>query len=108
MYYRGAAAAIVVYDITEQESFDGAQTWVQEIQIRGEPDAVIALVGINLSREIDHTFYHVKTGNKCDEEENRTVAKADAESFAIKNGLIHMETSAKTGINVSNLFEEIG
>ncbi|KAL0321443.1 UNVERIFIED_CONTAM: Ras-related protein RAa [Sesamum radiatum] len=36
MYYRGAAAAIIVYDITNQASFDRAKKWVQELQTQGE------------------------------------------------------------------------
>lgn len=44
MYYRGAAAAIVVYDITNQDSFAGAKSWVKELQRRGDSNVVIALV----------------------------------------------------------------
>lgn len=44
MYYRGAAAAIVVYDITNLDSFAGAKSWVKELQRRGDPNVVIALV----------------------------------------------------------------
>jgi small GTP-binding protein len=45
MYYRGAAAALVVYDITNKDSFDSAKSWVKELQKRGEPNVVIALAG---------------------------------------------------------------
>ena len=45
MYYRGAAAAIVVYDITNKESFNGAKSWVKELQRRGDPNVIIALAG---------------------------------------------------------------
>jgi small GTP-binding protein len=48
MYYRGAAAAIVVYDITNQDSFAGAKSWVKELQRRGDPNVVIALVRLNV------------------------------------------------------------
>ena len=46
MYYRGAAAAIVVYDITNPDSFAGAKSWVKELQRRRDPksNVVIALV----------------------------------------------------------------
>lgn len=44
MYYRGAAAAIVVYDITNPDSFAGAKSWVKELQRRGDQDVVIAMV----------------------------------------------------------------
>jgi small GTP-binding protein len=45
MYYRGAAAAIVVYDITDPDSFAGAKSWVKELQRRGDPNVIIALAG---------------------------------------------------------------
>ena len=45
MYYRSAAAALIVFDVTSRDSFEGAQKWVKEIQRRGEPNAVIALAG---------------------------------------------------------------
>lgn len=45
MYYRGAAAAIVVFDITKKDSFNGAKSWVKELQRRGDPNVVIALAG---------------------------------------------------------------
>merc|ERR1712188_142136 len=45
MYYRGAAAAVVVYDITNAESFARAKSWVKELQRQGSPNIVIALAG---------------------------------------------------------------
>ena len=53
MYYRGAAAAIVVYDITSLESFQRAKSWVKELQMQGSPDVVIALAGNKIDREDD-------------------------------------------------------
>ena len=44
MYYRGAAAAIIVYDITNPDSFAGAKSWVKELQRRGDTNVVIAMV----------------------------------------------------------------
>merc|ERR1712022_28908 len=45
MYYRGAAAAIVVYDITNRDTFQRAKQWVKELQRQGNPNIVIALAG---------------------------------------------------------------
>ena len=45
MYYRGAQAAIVVFDITSTESFDKAKVWVNELQRQGSPNIIIALAG---------------------------------------------------------------
>jgi small GTP-binding protein len=91
MYYRGAAAAIVVYDITKKDSFNGAKSWVKELQRRGDPNVVIALAG-----------------NKADMESKRKVQTEEAQQYARDSDIIHMETSAKTSANVRNLFIEIG
>ena len=45
MYYRGAQAAVVVFDVTNRQSFEGAKNWVKELQRRTEPGMVIALAG---------------------------------------------------------------
>ena len=45
MYYRGAMAAVIVYDITQEDSFKGAKTWINEIKTKGRKDCVIVLVG---------------------------------------------------------------
>jgi len=87
MYYRGAAAAIVVYDITSNESFHRAKSWVKELQRQGSPDVVIALAG-----------------NKIDRDEEREVGAADAKQYADDNQLYFIETSAKTNVNVRELF----
>lgn len=54
MYYRNAAAAIIVYDITNESTFDVLQEWITELQRLGPPNIVLAIAG-----------------NKCDLEENR-------------------------------------
>mmetsp|Transcript_13730 Transcript_13730/g.19684 ORF Transcript_13730/g.19684 Transcript_13730/m.19684 type:complete len:195 (-) Transcript_13730:192-776(-) len=90
MYYRGAAAAIVVYDITNQDSFAGAKSWVKELQRRGDPNVVIALAG-----------------NKADLESRRKVEFEEANAYAQENGILHLETSAKNSNNVKSLFIEI-
>jgi len=45
MYYRGAAAAIIVYDITSTDSFNRAKAWVRELQRQGSPNMIMALAG---------------------------------------------------------------
>ncbi|KAK6796517.1 hypothetical protein RDI58_004218 [Solanum bulbocastanum] len=91
MYYRGAAAAIIVYDITSTDSFVRAKKWVQELQKQGNPNMVMALAG-----------------NKADLEDKRKVTAEEARLYAEENGLFFMETSAKTAVNVNDIFYEIG
>mmetsp|Transcript_34828 Transcript_34828/g.87614 ORF Transcript_34828/g.87614 Transcript_34828/m.87614 type:complete len:198 (+) Transcript_34828:178-771(+) len=90
MYYRGAQAAIVVYDITNADSFERAKNWVKELQRQGNPNIVIALAG-----------------NKVDLESKRKIITDEAANYAEENGLLFMETSAKTATNVNELFVAI-
>eukprot|EP00992_Anisonema_acinus_P011537 TRINITY_DN7496_c0_g1_i1.p1 TRINITY_DN7496_c0_g1~~TRINITY_DN7496_c0_g1_i1.p1 ORF type:complete len:201 (+),score=36.94 TRINITY_DN7496_c0_g1_i1:52-654(+) len=90
MYYRGAAAALVVFDITSVESFDRAKYWVKELLINSNESIVIAL-----------------TGNKCDLVDQRKVSLEESQGYAEDNGLLYLETSAKAGINVHEVFTEI-
>ncbi|KAH9575030.1 hypothetical protein CY35_01G090700 [Sphagnum magellanicum] len=106
MYYRGAAAAVIVYDITNavsmsmlyaeyvlvsQDSFNRAKKWVQELQRQGNPNLVMALAA-----------------NKADLDSKRKIEAEEGKSYADENGLFFMETSAKTAQNVNELFYEIG
>merc|ERR1712130_171647 len=90
MYYRGAAAALVVYDITTQESFLGAKTWIEELQRQVRADIVIGLAG-----------------NKSDLEDKREVTLEDGKNYAEDNGYLFYETSAKLGHNVNEIFKDI-
>jgi GTPase SAR1 family protein len=90
MYYRGAQAAIVVYDITNADTFSRAKVWVKELQRQAAPNIVIALAG-----------------NKADLSAKRQVEVVDAQTYAEENGLIFMETSAKTALNVNDIFMAI-
>ena len=90
MYYRGAYAAIIVYDITCTDSFAGAKTWITELKKNATIDCIIALVG-----------------NKSDLELQRKVNKKDVEEYVKEVNIFHIETSAKTAHNVQNLFEEV-
>eukprot|EP00301_Raphidiophrys_heterophryoidea_P019465 c4401_g1_i1.p1 GENE.c4401_g1_i1~~c4401_g1_i1.p1 ORF type:complete len:211 (+),score=41.55 c4401_g1_i1:61-633(+) len=90
MYYRGSAAAIVVYDITRKESFQTLKNWVQELQALGPENIVIALAG-----------------NKVDREQEREVQTSTAEQYAREINALYIETSAKNDTNVYSLFEQI-
>ena len=87
MYYRGAQAAIVVYDVTNNDTFNRAKTWVKELQRQASPNIVIALAG-----------------NKKDLSNKRMIDTEEAKAYAEDNGLLFMETSAKTAFNVNEIF----
>lgn len=70
-----------------QDTFNRAKTWVKELQKQAKPNIVIALAG-----------------NKSDLEDKRTVETSEAQAYADNNGLLFMETSAKTASNVNDIF----
>eukprot|EP01126_Amoeba_proteus_P019911 TRINITY_DN2037_c0_g1_i10.p1 TRINITY_DN2037_c0_g1~~TRINITY_DN2037_c0_g1_i10.p1 ORF type:complete len:215 (-),score=34.53 TRINITY_DN2037_c0_g1_i10:205-849(-) len=90
MYYRGAQAAIVVFDLTSYTSFMKAQEWVRELQRKGHANVVIALAG-----------------NKSDLSHLREVTSQQATDYADENGALYFETSAKNATNVNELFVAI-
>ncbi|KAF3846005.1 hypothetical protein F7725_003083, partial [Dissostichus mawsoni] len=90
MYYRGAQAAIVVYDITNTDTFTRAKNWVKELQRQASPNIVIALAG-----------------NKADLANKRAIDFQEAQAYADDNSLLFMETSAKTAMNVNEIFMAI-
>lgn len=91
MYHRSAAAAIVVYDIANHESFLNAQSWIDELQQYTNSDTVIALCG-----------------NKVDlAESHREVTTDEARAYADDKGLLFFESSAKLNIKVSEIFKTV-
>eukprot|EP00747_Dinoflagellata_sp_TGD_P220665 gnl/TRDRNA2_/TRDRNA2_92603_c0_seq1.p1 gnl/TRDRNA2_/TRDRNA2_92603_c0~~gnl/TRDRNA2_/TRDRNA2_92603_c0_seq1.p1 ORF type:complete len:262 (+),score=44.73 gnl/TRDRNA2_/TRDRNA2_92603_c0_seq1:51-836(+) len=86
-YYRGAAGALLVYDITRRDSFDHVSQWLQEARANADPELVITLVG-----------------NKCDKAAERQVSYEEGHAFAHRYGLYFLETSAVTGHMVDEAF----
>lgn len=86
-YYRGAAGALLVYDVSSRESFNNLANWLTDARTLASPAIVIILVG-----------------NKKDLEEEREVTFLEASRFAQENGLMFLETSAKTGDSVVEAF----
>lgn len=86
-YYRGAAGALLVYDITRRDSFEHVLTWLTEARQIADPDLVLTLVG-----------------NKCDKAAERQVSYEEGHAFAHHNGLYFLETSAVTGHMVDEAF----
>ncbi|XP_034995392.1 ras-related protein Rab-17 isoform X1 [Zootoca vivipara] len=88
LYYRGANAAVLVYDITRKESLEKAKVWLTELEKEFLPDEIIiALVG-----------------NKLDLSAEREVTLQEAKDFAQTKNLQYMETSAKSNYQVAELF----
>ena len=90
MYYRGAAAAIVVYDITRKASFATLKNWVKELKQLGPENIVIAIAG-----------------NKCDLDDAREQPMEAAREYAEEINALFVETSAKEDTNVHELFVNI-
>uniref|UniRef100_A0A0G4FIG9 Uncharacterized protein n=1 Tax=Chromera velia CCMP2878 TaxID=1169474 RepID=A0A0G4FIG9_9ALVE len=89
-YYRGVDGLMVVYDVTDRNSFGHLGDWLEEAQ-RYAPPEVIRLV----------------LGNKCDLQEGRDVGFEEAQQRAEDLGLGFLETSAKSAENVEAAFLQI-
>lgn len=97
-HYRRAAGAVLVYDVTRQETFQSCSNWVAEVREGALPDATIILVG----NKIDLVEQDPST---------RQVYHDVAQEFARQNGLLFIEASALSGAHVKEafdiLFEEV-
>ncbi|KAG1680220.1 Ras-related protein Rab-8A [Nymphon striatum] len=85
-YYRGAMGIMLVYDITNEKSFENIKNWIRNIEEHASADVEKMILG-----------------NKCDVAE-RKVSKDRGEQLAIEYGIKFMETSAKASINVEEAF----
>ena len=91
LYYRDARAAIIVYDITNETSFNEAEQWCQEFREKGCPNAII-----------------FAAANKCDLEADRRVSKQMGEDFLFQNQIMMLQnTSALSGEGITELFTNI-
>lgn len=92
MYYRNSEAAILVYDISNLESFNVLKLWHEEIQ-NNVPNCLVFIVGNKLDLE---------------EEGKREVDRSLVEEYAKEHNLPFFEASSKTGHNINDIFTEIG
>ena len=89
-YYRGAHGIIVVYDVTDEDSFANVKTWLNEID-----------------RYANENVNKLLVGNKSDLEHLRVVQTSDAAKYAEHEGLSFIETSALESTNVESAFQNI-
>uniref|UniRef100_S4RZH8 RAB8B, member RAS oncogene family n=1 Tax=Petromyzon marinus TaxID=7757 RepID=S4RZH8_PETMA len=86
-YYRGAMGIMLVYDITNDKSFENIKNWIRNIEEHASADVERMILG-----------------NKCDMNDRRQVSRERGEKFASEYGIKFMETSAKASINVEEAF----
>jgi Ras-related protein Rab-6A len=89
-FIRDSSVAVVVYDISNTKSFQNTRKWVDDLRAERGNDVIIVLVG-----------------NKTDLNDKREVTTAQGEEEAKKGGMMFIETSAKVGHNVKQLFRRI-
>ncbi|KAH3666939.1 hypothetical protein OGAPHI_003389 [Ogataea philodendri] len=89
-YYRGAMGIIIVYDVTDENSFESVKKWYQTVNQHAKDEAQLFLVG-----------------NKCEDSESRQVSEKQGELLAEELGLPFMEASAKSGLNVNEVFYKL-
>jgi len=89
-YYRGAQGVILVYDVTNRESFEALPRWYSELETYVSSSVVKILVG-----------------NKVDKEFSRQVSTAEGQQFAKRMNSLFIETSAKTSVGVKETFQEV-
>ena len=90
MYYRGALAALLVYDVTNVESFEEAKGWAEELRTNVETNLIVVVVG-----------------NKIDLSKHRVVTERQGKSFAESIGALFFETSARENVGIDPLFLEV-
>jgi small GTP-binding protein len=89
-YYSNTCCALIVYDITNQNSFDSVKHWIEDVKNYADKDTHLVLVG-----------------NKIDLKDQRKISKEDGQNLATQNGMDFYESSALTGENINNIFEGI-
>jgi Ras-related protein Rab-2A len=122
-YYRGAAGALLVYDITHRPSFLNVKGWLEDVRSHAEDKVSIVLVGnmYDLVEQQDHVSTdggstpsdeaaqdtrRARIDRRRSKGKKREVSTAEARQFAQEHGLLFVEASAKTGHNVHEAFAQ--
>ena len=92
-YFRNAEGVVIVFDVTNLETFENLKYWISSIKSNlGEKNIIIPIIII---------------GNKIDMDDMRDINKEEADKFAKENDYKYFEASAKTGEGVDEAFREI-
>ena len=89
-YYKGANGIILIYDVTNPQTFDNVKSWISQIREEASPNVLIYIAG-----------------NKIDIEGERKIQKEAGQKLADEFGFPFVETSAKNGININETFEDL-
>jgi Ras-related protein Rab-6A len=89
-YIRDSNVAIAVYDITRKDTFNSLQGWINDVKSQREDDVLLAIAGC-----------------KSDLDAKREVSTEEAKKFADEHKALFSEVSAKTGSNISNMFQQV-
>ena len=89
-YYKGAHGIVLIYDVTDQQSFQHIKDWVDKIKEESKEGVIIYLVG-----------------NKIDLIDKRIITNADGNKLAEEIKIKYYETSAKDSIGVNEVFENL-
>lgn len=90
LFYRGAVGALIIYDITNEESFSHIHFWTDDLKSYAEPGVAVTIIG-----------------NKTDFEDSRAVSKEEGRALANKYDSSFIETSALSGTNIETAFEQL-
>ena len=90
-YFRGAHGILLIYDVTNRDSFKNLESWLIEIEKNASENVLKILIG-----------------NKNDLQDEKEITTEEGEAFAKRNGMQFIETSAKMNTNVTEAFEALG
>ncbi|KAI0780478.1 P-loop containing nucleoside triphosphate hydrolase protein [Trametes elegans] len=102
-YYRGAAGCLLVYDVTNRQSFVSARSWLADVREHADPHLTCILVGNKIDLCADEPSTASANGPA---KRKREVPTDEAELWAKEEGLLFVEASAKSGENVEAAFEQ--
>ncbi|KAG9038501.1 hypothetical protein FS842_003269, partial [Serendipita sp. 407] len=127
-YYRGAAGALLVYDVTNRASFEHAEDWLKDVREHADPNLTCILVANKVDLVSDEGDTTAPSSTRASLEvpngdvtrkssdgastigrkgkKRREVSKEEAQTWAKEHDVLFIEASAKTGVNVEEAFDQ--